>query len=640
MVARTPVLRCSSNVSNGVDPHLQHSKLPTMHFQDSLPRLPVPKLSDTCERYLRMQKVVLDDQEFQQTEKIVKEFSKPDGQGEELQSRLVEGNKLNKHTSYITGPWFDMYLESRLPLPLNYNPYMAFRPDPVLNNMVDRATNIIMNAVRFRHSLRASVLEPDVFHLNPEKSDNQRFRTLTRLAPRAFSWYAAYMFNAFPLDMSQYSRLLNSTRIPRMGKDELVTFDSGGNHVVVLHRGNMHKVPVAGEDGVVFSPEKIKASLQHVVDNPRPVPESPVGYLTSTDRDRWAGLREEMVKDPINRQSLHEVDSALFLVCLDSEEPSTREGFSHQMLHGDCTNRWFDKSFSLIFTPSGHAALNFEHAWGDGVAVLRFFNEMYKETTENPIKVDPSKLAGVEPADSLLQFNLSDKVKKEISLIKNEYQKVTSSLDVNLLEYNKFGKAFVKSKKLSPDGIMQLSFQMAFYRTFKYFPATYESCSTAAFKHGRTETLRSGTLEGKACVLAFEPDSGSDTSARWKLMEEASAMHNELTKKAAMGLGFDRHLFALRKLAEKSGVDVPLFQDPAYAQANHIILSTSTLNAPGVLIGAFAPVVPDGFGVGYHIDDDNVGVHLTSYPDRDPKGFIENVEKSLNDMFATLSDKK
>ena len=122
--------------------------------------------------------------------------------------------------------------------------------------------------------------------------------------------------------------------------------------------------------------------------------------------------------------------------------------------------RWFDKSFSLIFTPSGHAALNFEHAWGDGVAVLRFFNEMYKETTENPIKVDPGKLAGVEPADSLLQFNLSDKVKKEISLIKNEYQKVTSSLDVNLLEYDKFGKAFVKSKKLSPDGIMQLSFQV------------------------------------------------------------------------------------------------------------------------------------------------------------------------------------
>ena len=57
-------------------------------------------------------------------------------------------------------------------------------------------------------------------------------------------------------------------------------------------------------------------------------------------RDRWAGLREEMVKDPVNRQSLHEVDSALFLVCLESEEPSTREGFSHQMLHGDCPNRY------------------------------------------------------------------------------------------------------------------------------------------------------------------------------------------------------------------------------------------------------------------------------------------------------------
>ena len=34
-----------------------------------------------------------------------------------------------------------------------------------------------------------------------------------------------------------------------MGKDELVTYDSGGNHVVVMHRGNMYKVPVAGDNG-------------------------------------------------------------------------------------------------------------------------------------------------------------------------------------------------------------------------------------------------------------------------------------------------------------------------------------------------------------------------------------------------------
>ena len=44
--------------------------------------------------------------------------------------------------------------------------------------------------------------------------------------------------------------------------------------------------------------------------------------------------------------------------------------------------RWFDKSFQLVVCKDGKAAVNFEHAWGDGVAVLRFFNEV-KSNFEN-----------------------------------------------------------------------------------------------------------------------------------------------------------------------------------------------------------------------------------------------------------------
>ncbi len=46
--------------------------------------------------------------------------------------------------------------------------------------------------------------------------------------------------------------------------------------------------------------------------------------------------------------------------------------------------RWFDKSFQLIICKNGLTAVNFEHSWGDGVAVLRFFNETFKYTTETP----------------------------------------------------------------------------------------------------------------------------------------------------------------------------------------------------------------------------------------------------------------
>ena len=46
--------------------------------------------------------------------------------------------------------------------------------------------------------------------------------------------------------------------------------------------------------------------------------------------------------------------------------------------------RWFDKCFSLVMDSAGQTAINFEHSWGDGVAVLRYFNEVYKDSTEQP----------------------------------------------------------------------------------------------------------------------------------------------------------------------------------------------------------------------------------------------------------------
>lgn len=67
-----------------------------------------------------------------------------------------------------------------------------------------------------------------------------------------------------------------------------------------------------------------------------------------------------------------------------------------------------------------------------------------------------------------------------------------------------------------------------------------------------------------------------------------------------LGKGFDRHLFALKYLAQQQSLPIPaLYQDPAYAAINHNILSTSTLGSPAVELGGFAPVVHDGYGLGY-----------------------------------------
>ena len=45
---------------------------------------------------------------------------------------------------------------------------------------VTRITNFLVSSIRFAKSLRENALEPEVFHLNPEKSDTPQFRNFVR----------------------------------------------------------------------------------------------------------------------------------------------------------------------------------------------------------------------------------------------------------------------------------------------------------------------------------------------------------------------------------------------------------------------------------------------------------------------------
>lgn len=53
---------------------LHKSNMNTYYFQKSLPRLPIPKLNKTIERYLDAQRPILTPEEFKQTEENCKKF--------------------------------------------------------------------------------------------------------------------------------------------------------------------------------------------------------------------------------------------------------------------------------------------------------------------------------------------------------------------------------------------------------------------------------------------------------------------------------------------------------------------------------------------------------------------------------------
>lgn len=431
-----------------------------------------------------------------------------------------------------------MYLSARDSVVLNFNPFMSFNPDPKTeyNDQLVRATNMVCSAVRFMKTLRAGLLEPEVFHLNPAKSDTVSFKRFIRWVPSSLSWYGAYMVNAYPLDMSQYFRLFNSTRIPKHGRDELFT-DDKGRHLLVMRNGNLYVFDVLDRDGNLVTPAEIQSHLKYILSDPTPASAFPLGVLTSENRDVWAGLREKLLAAG-NATDLQTVDSALFCLSLDDESMRDHIHISHNMLHGDGCNRWYDKSFSIIITKDGHAAINFEHSWGDGVAVLRFQNEIFKDTTEQPLVHPGSAAAAVDSASAVrrLQFKLDTELKSSIKKAMENFDSAVSKLTIDAMEFKKGGKEQIKKSKLSPDAIAQLAFQMGYLRQYGETVATYESCSTAAFKHGRTETIRPATKYTKQCSHAFVFERGQHSVEQLQAMlSECSKYHGQLTKEAAMG---------------------------------------------------------------------------------------------------------
>lgn len=242
-------------------------------------------------------------------------------------------------------------------------------------------------------------------------------------------------------------------------------------------------------------------------------------------------------------------------------------------------------------------------------------------------------------------FKLDESVKTNINEALATYKTATSRLHFKNFELFTYGKSFVKKFQLSPDSLMQSAIQIAYYKTFGTFVSTYESASTSAFKLGRTETMRPSTMETKKLAELFAKSSNDvNASEALKQMQVCSKLHNQLVKEASTGQGFDRHLFAMKYHAVNrlKRVEPEFYQSEAYKKLNYNIISTSTLAYEQILTGGFAPVVPDGFGIGYRILDASLGACISSNRKSELERFAATLEETYARLYELLKrvDKK
>jgi len=253
----------------------------------------------------------------------------------------------------------------------------------------------------------------------------------------------------------------------------------------------------------------------------------------------------------------------LFKSFFIKNDHSKLDTFAKAILHGKGYDRWFDKSFNLIVSRNGRAGLNVEHSWADAPITghLWEFNIAHEFFR---IGYDSNG-----HSNGVVRFELPDPVKlkwefnaKIEESIMNSLKVATELLnDVDLhIHICNFGKGFIKKCRTSPDAFIQMALQLAYYRDIGKHHLTYEASMTRMFREGRTETVRSCSIESTAWVKSMV-DANETNERRRSLFRVACDYHQTQYRNSMTGKGVDRHLFCLYVVSRYLEIDIPFLKE-------------------------------------------------------------------------------
>jgi len=405
-------------------------------------------------------------------------------------------------------------------------------------------------------------------------------------------------------------------------------------------------LPVTNSRGKYISVLDLESQLEWIMadakhsDVTKDQPEGSVPALTALPRPEWAKIRKEYFSESLNQQTLEAIEEALFLVILEEKSFTELSDRSKYLLHGDGRSFWFDKSFCLMVFSDGKCGINAEHGWADAPVIGHMVEyaltyEYIYRTYDNNGKCTP--IGGAHRSATLrshnlqkparLYWNMTPELAEVIDNAVKFAQKNNDDIQHYVIVHEAFGKGLIKKMKISPDAFIQLSLQVAYYKdSGGRHPLTYESSMTRLYLQGRTETVRSFTMEAKEFVLAFV-DKTVPPKEKYKLLVKAAELHAKKYKDCMNGKGIDRHLFALYVVCKgqgyeseflKSALSLPwtlsTSQQPQQQMAGqHFSVTEPELThmiSPG---GGFGPVADDGYGVSYMVPDDHkIFFHISS----------------------------
>ena len=556
-----------------------------MNQDSELPALPLPSLEESGDLAQELMKPLLDPEVFLETHKALQDFQRPGGVGKSLQEALsAHKNSLPGNASWLRPLWDDAYLSWREALPINMN--YAFCLDARHWGQENALPSLLQAlGLLFRH-MGLGILKPE-------------------RASKGF------------LSMDQTQSCVY-TRLPLLGCDALYPVPlAGALHIAVTRNGHWYILQLCNAAGSFASRAEIHRALHQIRSEADHTTSPAITTFSAAPRAEAAATRAELLTNPLNRQNLRALESAVLVLCLD-ETHSSDEELNTRLLCGPAGHRFYDKSLQLIATDNGGLGANLEHTGCDAGIWLYILQLADSILTEQ----GTDQARGLNPPPRRLEWQVSAALNARLEKHAQDFAEVAKGLSLHPAIFPEFSRNAIKALGTSPDAFLQISFQAAQYQLFGKLKSSYESVSMRSFAQGRTEVCRASTAEAGRFAAALA--TGADRGILRDLYRQAEAAHLLRLERAQQGRGAERHFAGLQCMYTMYGpalglTEAPaIFSDPGWLTLKHDSLSTSSVGAPFIRYFGFGPVVGDGLGLGYSPAANSTNVLISGYNGSSP----------------------
>ena len=289
---------------------------PLYSKQQELPRLPIPSLEETMNRFIPTALPLTHNSE--ETKTLLEDCRRFPDQARVLQERLLQRQAETEDSSWLQQLWQTKgYLQVRDPVCVKVS-YFLFVPNdddtlPVIDaddgdsKVIHRAAALLVAMAQSRQQICSGNMPYETI---PHRDGQEE-----------------------PLCSTGFKYLFHSCRIPTKQQDMYHLYDpSHYHHCIVACRGQFFALNFCDQKtGEILPLFVLEQRLQHCVDmtttttNKDCTTNLPqLGWLTSTDRDFWANARQELLQVGGNpmKEAFAKLESGAFVLNLDVDDVS------------------------------------------------------------------------------------------------------------------------------------------------------------------------------------------------------------------------------------------------------------------------------------------------------------------------------